>query len=106
MKKKILAAVALAATLSLSAPAGAQAAVTWTAPGCTTTGVCMKRGDGTPVGYDGTGSASISQGNIRSVAAGNRTTTIRLATGTTYVIQATKMITFPNALQTVVSISR
>ncbi|MGO4535420.1 hypothetical protein [Leifsonia sp. 2MCAF36] len=66
----------------------------------------MKRGDGTPVGYDGTGSIAISQGSIRSVAAGNRTTTVKLASGTTYIIQATQMITFPNALQTVTSISR
>ena len=104
--KRFFAAVILVAVLTVSAPLSAQAAISWTAPGCSTTGVCMKRGDGTPVGYDGTGSLAISQGGIRSVAAGNRTTTVKLATGTTYVIQATKMITFPNALQTVVSISR
>ena len=104
--KRWFAAGVLAAVLTVSSPLSAQAAISWTAPGCTTTGVCMKRGDGTPIGYDGAGALAISQDGIRSVAAGTRTTTVKLATGTTYVISAKTMITFPNALQTVVSISR
>jgi len=106
MKKRLGAALILAGVLALSTPLSANAAIAWTAPGCTSTGVCLKRGDGTPIGYDGAGSLKVTQGSIRSVAAGNRTTTVTLSTGATYVIQATKMITFPNALQTVTSISR
>jgi phage baseplate assembly protein gpV len=106
MKKQLGVSVLLAVLLALATPLSANAAISWTAPGCTSTGVCMKRGDGTPIGYDGTGSLAINQGSIRSVAAGNRTTTVTLSTGTTYVIQATTMITFPNGLQTVKSISR
>ncbi|MGO4593937.1 hypothetical protein AB4Z18_08955 [Leifsonia sp. 2TAF2] len=106
MKKKFGAVLVLAAVLTLTTPLTANAAIAWTAPGCTSTGVCMKRGDGTPIGYDGTGSLTITQGSIRSVAAGNRSTTVTLSTGTKYVVQATTMITFPNGLQTVKSISR
>src|SRR5690242_8321753 len=106
MRAKTMITAVLAATLAVGTPAAANAAVYWTSPGCSSTGVCMYRGDGTPIGYDGTGSLAIKQGSIRSVAAGTRTTTVKLATGTTYVIAATKMITFSNGLQTVVSISR
>jgi hypothetical protein len=104
--KRFLATAGLASVLVLSAPLAANAAVYMVGPGCSTTSVCMRRGDGTPIGYDGTGTLAITQSSIRSVAAGSRTTTVKLASGAIYTIAATKMITFPNALQTIKSISR
>ena len=105
MMKKTLSVLVMAVAMLVGAPTIANAAVTQTYPGCTTTGVCMTRTDGTPIGYDGTGTTAVNQANIRSVAAGTRTTTVKLASGTVYTVAATKMITFVNG-QTITSISR
>lgn len=97
---------AIAAVLTLVAPTAADAAVSQLGPGCSTTSVCLIRTDGTPIGYDGTGTLNLTQSNIRTVMAGTRATTFKLSSGTVVSVQATKSVTWPNSGQTITTIAR
>lgn len=85
-------------TISAAVPIEEEPAVSplisWIAPGCTTTSICLISTKNVHFGYDGTGTLKVDLRSIRTAAAGSKQTKFTRDPGTVYTVNAGKQARF------------